>query len=300
MLKWDALLEWMTHLGSGRWGAYREAVAELSGSKDVELQDLCRTLRIVLSDLGHADFFVDGTRRWKIRKPALLGLQPSSGQAVLGGGRARHLVDAVSTAARAAGLDLSTADAGVGLSQVRVTGTALELSDVAVAAHIEYIPAASAFVASQLTPIREALGNAPMQEEPFNWTVRSWSFEAMGWAKGRLPKTAREYSNRYGVRRYMVEVRRGRLCEINKREAVFAAALLRRARITSYRADKQVLEVPLTAPLPDPFARAACLASGRISAVSGGRLRFQEVPPEAAAVLLVSLGQRHPLEGAIP
>lgn len=298
-MKWDALLDWMTHLGSGRWGAFREAVEELFGSEDFDLQDLCRTLRVALSDLGHADFFVDGTRRWRIRKPALLGVGSSSGEAVLSGGRTRRLVDSVMTAAGAAGLEVAVEDVGVGLSQVRVAGSFRELSDMAIAAEVEYIPNAAALVATQLTPIRDVLARAPLQEEPINWAVRSWSFEAMGWAEGRLPQTAREYSSRYGARRYMVAGRRGKLYEIDKREAVFAAALLRRERVAIYRLEERVLEVPLTAPLPDLFARAACLANGRIPTPTDGRLRFENISPEAGSVLLVSLGQRYPLEGAI-
>jgi hypothetical protein len=54
MRKWDLLLEWMTHLGSGAWEAFRGAVAELADD-DVDDQRLVRTLRITLSDLGHVE-----------------------------------------------------------------------------------------------------------------------------------------------------------------------------------------------------------------------------------------------------
>ena len=34
MKKWDVLLEWMTHLGSGTWEAFRRAVDELASDED--------------------------------------------------------------------------------------------------------------------------------------------------------------------------------------------------------------------------------------------------------------------------
>jgi len=297
---WDLLLEWMTHLGSGRWGAFRDAAAELSGAEDTDLRDMCRALRVALSDLGHVDFFVDGTRRWRVRRPALLGLLSNGGEALLAGGRTRRLMDALNTAAGEAGADVRVDEVGPGLSQVRVVGTAEQVSAVADTVDIEYIPAAASMIASQLTPMRRVLDRAPVQQEPFSWAVRSWSFEEMTWVDSRLRKTAREYFSKHGTRRCMVEVGRGRLREIERRHAVYAAALLRRRRIATYRVDEHLLQVPLTAPLPDLFARAACLASGQLPRLADGRLEFRDVPPDAASVLLVSLGQGHPLEGAKP
>ena len=95
----------MTHLGSGAWGTFREAVAELANSKsDPEEQEqaLYRTLRIALSDLGHVNFFVEGSRRWHVLRPALVALAEPI-EHLFVGGRTRSLVDRLTAAAMAVG-----------------------------------------------------------------------------------------------------------------------------------------------------------------------------------------------------
>jgi hypothetical protein len=294
---WELLLEWMTHVGSGRWSAFRDAAAELSGTEDDDLQNLCRSLRITLSDLGHADFFVEGTSRWYVRRPALLGLLSRDG-AVLSGGRTRRLVSSVTDAASEAGIPTTAVDLGGGVSQIQVPATPAKVADLARALGIEYVPAATNAISSRLTPVRRLMEQAPACAEPVNWAVRSWSFDSKEWVEGRLRKTAREYSSRHGVRRFMVEVGHGELREIEKREAIYAAALLRSWRILNYNAAERRLRAPLSAPLPDLHARAACLAGGSLPQVKDGFLVFGEVPPDAAFVLCVLLGQGHPLQGA--
>lgn len=296
-MNWELLLEWMTHVGSGRWSAFRDATAELSGAEDDDLQHLCRSLRVTLSDLGHADFFVEGTSRWQVRRPALLGLLSREG-AVLGGGRTRRLVGGLTGAASEAGIPTTVADLGGGVSQVRVTTTAAKLTDLARALGLECVPAATNAISSRLAPVRRVLEQAPACAEPLNWAVRSWSFDAKEWVDGRLPRTAREYLSRHGARRYMVDVGRGELREIEKREAIYAAALLRSWRILDYDTAERQLRVPRSAPLPDLHARAACLAGGSLPQMSDGFLVFNEVPPDVACVLFVLLGQGHLLQGA--
>lgn len=296
-MNWELLLEWMTHVGSGRWSTFRDAAAELSGAEDDDLQNLCRSLRITLSDLGHADFFVEGTSRWHVRRPALLGLLSREG-AVLGGGRTRRLVANLMDAASKAEIPTTVADLGEGVSQVQMAAPPVQLADLARALGIEYVPAATNAISARLIPVRRLLEQAPLCAEPMNWAVRSWSFDAKEWVVGRLRKTAREYSSRHGARRYMVDVGHGVLREIEKREAIYAAALLQSRRILDYDAAEGRLRVPRSAPLPDLHARAACLAGGNLPQPSNGFLMFAEVPPDAASVLFVLLGQGHPLQGA--
>lgn len=293
-MNWELLLEWMTHVGSGRWSAFRDAAAELSGAEDDDLQNLCRSLRITLSDLGHADFFVEGTSRWSVRRPALLGLLSREG-AVFGGGRTRRLLSSLTDAASEAGVRTAAVDLGSGVSQVQVAAPPARLADLARALGIEYVPAATNAISSRLTPVRRLLEHAPACAEPVNWAIRSWSFDSKEWVDGRLRRTAREYSSRHGARRYMVDIGHGELRELEKREAIYAAALLRSWRILDYDAAGNRLRVPRSAPLPDLHARAACLAGGTLPQTNDGFLVFGEVPPDAASVLCVLLGQGHPL-----
>lgn len=88
----------------------------------------------------------------------------------------------------------------------------------------------------------------------------------------------------------MVDVGHGELREIEKRQAIYAASLLRGCCILDYVAAERQLRVPCSAPLPELHARAACLASGNLPQVSDGFLVFEELPPNAASVLFVLLG----------
>jgi len=80
-----------------------------------------------------------------------------------------------------------------------------------------------------------------------------------------------------------------------KRESVYAWALLAGVPIISYDRDAQTLTVPFRAPIPEKFARAACLCSGDVPELSYGRLLYHDVPLDIAAVLMAELGHPRPL-----
>ena len=54
------------------------------------------------------------------------------------------------------------------------------------------------------------------------------------------------------------------------------------------------LSTPLFAPLPELYARAACLCSCRPAEVLNKRIVYSDITPEIAALLMVSAGQPHP------
>ena len=129
-------------------------------------------------------------------------------------------------------------------------------------------------------------------EEPINWAVSSWSFREARWVPGRGDRTLREYSNRHGMRRYLLSVDRGdSLREVEKRTGIYCAALMRKERIVNYSHRDHTLRVPIWAPLPAEHARAACLARGAPASREDGSLVFKGVDWDTAATLLASLGQ---------
>lgn len=297
-MNWDLLLEWMTHLGSGAWGAFRGAVAELANDEgDLDEQGLYRTLRIALSDLGHVDFFVGGSRRWHVLRPALVGLAGSS-EHLLVGGRTRSLVDRLAAAAVASRADVNLAPIIPGLSGVQVVGDPDALRAVAEGVGVEYLPNAGALLSAGLRSIRSSMETAELALEPVNWLVRSWSFQQKRWVAAKLDRTVREYSNRYGVRRHFVHLGRAGLREVEKRSSFYCAALLRNARVVRYCHEDRSLHVPRWAPLPEGYARAACLAGGRLGTVRGDEIVFEKVNPCVASTLLVGLGQGFPMPEA--
>lgn len=295
------LLEWMTHMGSGTWGAFRNAVDELYGNMgDRDDQAQYRQLRVALSDLGHADFFVDGSRRWQVRRPALVGLAGSETRHMLSGGRTSDLASRVADAAAAVGASVRS-DVVLGLPQTYLDGERLRLKQVAIDLGLEYLPNASAALAGQLPHVRDTFDAAREVAEPVNWSVRSWCFRVADWVPERRDRTVREYTNRYGVRRYLVGGGRRRpLREVEKRSAIYCAAMLRNQRLASYSYDTWELRVPVWAPPPEQHARAACLAGGTLPLVEAGNFVFANVDPRIAAALLVSLGQGFPVPEASP
>jgi hypothetical protein len=115
-----------------------------------------------------------------------------------------------------------------------------------------------------------------------------------------FPLTVREYSNRHGVRRYVVDVGRAGLREVEKRASVYCAALSRGVRIVRYSYEDRHLRVPRWAPLPEVYARSACLAGGRLGVLSNEEIVFENIDPCVASRLLVGLGQGFPMRTGKP
>ncbi|MDD9981584.1 MAG: hypothetical protein OXU81_09540 [Gammaproteobacteria bacterium] len=299
----DRLLEWMTHVGSGPWDAFREAADELD---DVESRDdaqkLHRVLRIALSDFGHADFFVNGSRRWRVRRPALAELTGSGGGHLFIGGRTRELLDQLKRLCRANGEACMTVrEEELAPSRVRIEGEPDCLREAAEQLGIQYLPKAAQTLAARLTPMRRTLNAAEEADEPINWCVRSWSFRNAHWMPGRDDRTIREYTNRYGQRRHLVSVDRGgTLKKVELRAGMYCAATVRGEQIAKYSSAEQTLRVPLWAPLPAEHARAACLSGGLAGSIGGGNLVFREIDWQTASTLLRSLGQAVPMPGTAP
>ena len=299
----DRLLEWMTHVGSGPWDAFREAADELDDGKiGGDAQKLHRTLRIALSDFGHADFFVNSSRRWRVRRPALAELVGDKGGHLLIGGRTRELVDRLQRLCGANGAaSMTILEEEIGPSQVRIEAEPDCLRDVADQLEIQYLPNAAQTLAARLPPIRRTLDAAEEAEEPINWSVRSWSFRNAQWMPGRDDRTIREYTNRYGQRRYLVSPDRGRtLKKVELRTGMYCAATVRGEQIAKYSSTDRTLRVPLWAPLPAEHARVACLSGGLAGSIEEGNLMFKEIDWRTASVLLQSLGQAVPMPGTAP
>lgn len=285
-------------MGSGHWGAFREAVAELADPDDPEMPVLAQKLRIALSDLGHVDFFVDGPRRWQVLRPALVGLAGSNAHLFVGG-RTRHLAEKLTSSLLEGGASVSITKINPGLARICLEGPQEILRATAKDLGLEYVPVASALLASRLLPLRHTIEWAPARPEPINWAVRSWSFESKAWIHGRFARTALEYTNRHGASRYMIDLGHAGLRDFNKRVSIYGAAFLKGRRIIRYCFERERLLVPRWAPLPEPYSRVACLAGGQLATVQEDDLVFESVTPNIASMLLIALGQGYPKHGDV-
>ncbi|MFN7970779.1 MAG: hypothetical protein U0166_00255 [Acidobacteriota bacterium] len=292
MKPWDLLLEWMTHLGSGAWGAFRDAVAELADDS-MDEQALLRMLRITFSDLGHVDFFVDGSRRWRVLRPAVVGLSQGPDH-LLAGGRTRSMLERLSQALGPVARVTDTENIR-GFSSIHVTGDADEVAAALEGTGIDYIALAGIKLAAGAASMRTVLDAGRPGHEPINWSVRSWSFEDRRWVSEPLERTVREYTPRHGDRRFMVHAGKLGLREIAKRESMYCAAILQGARFARFSCAERRLRIPRWAPLPEIYARAVCLSGGRLGALGGDDIIFGNVDPRVASTVLVGLGQGFPM-----
>jgi hypothetical protein len=292
-MNWDPLFHWMTHLGEGSWNGFKDAVARLAPQDD-ELDDLLVRLRLHLSDMSHAEFFVDCSRRWRVLPPVLAGLCARPDAAVLCGGRTPRLTSALAVAAEAAGCLVSSDDAADGPTTVSVSGDPSALSRAAAAVGLQFVGNYASTLCRQLIPVYELLERAPKEPAPMNWSRKSFDFDSMSLVEGFRPNSACECSPRRGLPRWYVHTRRGRLRPMPKREAIYTAAMLQQVTLLQYDLENRRLLAPVKAPPPELYSRVACLCDGRRGHVEGRLIVFEEVPPDTAAVLCVAAGQPHP------
>lgn len=300
-MKSDTLLHWMTHVGEGSWGQFRSAIAKLAGP-DADVAAIARTMRTSLSDLGDADFFVDGSQRWRIRPTVLGGLSLRPGAAVLVGGRTPDVIHALRNAAESHACRLTTQVDKAVPARVMVEGDRNVLLAVAATAGISFVDDLSLTVVANAVPIEVQVANAEVDRPPANWAARSFDFALMRWVDGLQERSACEYRSQYGPHRFYLHLRRGRFLRLPKRDAVFAAAALAGVPLIGYDGNSKTLSCSLATPLPELCARAACLCSGAPAEVREDRLLYKAVSAELARVLLVASGQSHAgrhLAGAI-
>ncbi len=292
-MNFDVLLYWMTHLGEGSWGSFRKAVRELA-PEQAESSDLFRNLRLHLSELGHVDFFVDKSQRWRVQSPILGGLVDRPEIALLCGGRTPTLLTIIEKVSKENHCKFLVIPSNNSPSQIQVEGSEKALRAVANSSGIQFVPSLATTLFGSLISIDRQLDEATEEQAPHNWAVRSFDLQQQKWVDNILPHTAREYSQTYGQPRYFVATSEDRLLALSKREAIYAAAMLRYILLARYSSDIHTLSVPFTAPLPENFSRIACLSSGKPSRYENGNIVYESLSPNIAALLLVGTGQPFP------
>lgn len=289
----DLLLTWMTHVGKGSWTSFRKAAVEIADEERDPLA-LCRRLRVGFSDLGFADFFVDGTQRWQILPPVLGGLAANSDAAVLYGGRTPALVEALRNAAEEYGGRLEEEVRRDRPTSIRVVGDTSRIASIAKRIGVVYEPKNARCVAEHAPFIPYVLKTARQEPAPLNWAARYFDFGVHTWVHRRLSNAACEFRPTHGASKYFVRRKSGKLLRMSKRESIYAAAMLKGLRLIEYEPSTMRLSVPLFAPMPTLFARAASLCTCRPAEIVGDRLVYVEVTFDVATLLMVAAGQPHP------
>ena len=289
----DLLLTWMTHLGEGSWGGFRKAAEEIAGG-DPDPLELSRALRVGLSDLGFTDFFVDGAQRWRMRPPVLGGLAAQEDVAALYGSRTPALVEALRNAAEAHGGSLEEEGLQDCPTSFRVVGERRVIAAISRLIEVAYEPDNGGRIAEDVPPIPCVLETAAQEPRPLNWKARSFDFGICAWVDGLFPNAACEFTPIHGPSKYYIRRKSGKLLRMPKRESLYAAAMLKGVRLIDYEPDTMKLSSPLFAPMPELYARAACLCACRPAQIINGRFVYCDVTPQVATLLMVAAGQPHP------
>jgi len=290
-MRWDPLIHWLAHVGQGTWASFKRAAASLS-APDTDIAVETGRLRMRLSDLAVAEFFFEDTGRWRALRPVLAASPHQPNEGFLCGVRTTRLTERLRACAQRKRCRFFELAVDGLFATVKIHGE--QLAEVAQEAGIAYEPDIGMRLASKLVPLDTAVRLARRRTPPRNWSTKSFDFHAMQWVDGLQPNTVIECTSPYQERAYFVQIGRDESLELPKREAVFAAAAMRRALLAHYDVARRELSTPARAPLPEPYARAACVAAGRPSILRGNRIVYEHVPPQLAAVLLVGLDHLPP------
>ena len=290
----DLLLTWMTHLGEGSWMSFRKAAEEIA-SEDRDPLELSRALRVGFSNLGFTDFFVDGTQRWRMLPPVLGGLTAN-----------RRMLPPCMEAAllllsRHCGMQLRRMEAGSKRKALqdcptsfRVVGERRVIAAISSHIGVAYEPDNGRRIAEDVPLIPCVLETAAQEQAPLNWKARSFDLGIRAWVDGLLPNAACEFTPIHGLSKYYVRRKSGKLLRMPKRESLYAAAMLKGVRLIDYELDAMKLSAPLFAPMPELYARAACLCACRPAQIINGRFVYCDVTPQVATLLMIAAGQPHP------
>ena len=145
-----------------------------------------------LSDLGHVDFFLEGSQRWRVRAPALAGLLPPARSAVLTGGRTPRLLATLADGAAANGCRVRSDGAEDRPACIHVDGDPGGLLAAAGAAGIPFIESYASVLSGLIDPIPRLVETAKVEEGPANWSVRSFDFDSLAWVEGLRERSACE------------------------------------------------------------------------------------------------------------
>lgn len=283
----EALLYWLSYFEKGPWAKLKSA---LQGYDNGEF-DLTM-LRSQLSDFGFVDFFVNGTKKWNVCQPQLVGLSSVGERALFVGARCPQIVEDLKKSAQANGVLIEARPQQNFPSHILLEGDQVQIRAIADALKLGFQTNWAKEESRKLPSVIKSLGIR--DAEPIGWDCQSFDLSKKQWGKEKLMESARWYKDRYGRSKFYFADKDGNLWEAKKREAVYISAWKQKVTIAHYDPLKQELRVPDRAPLPELFARVACLCSGIPSKFIERQIVYSGVTQDVATHILVLVGQPQP------
>jgi hypothetical protein len=285
----ELLLHWLSHRAKGTWEQFRTAVSAVgdSGEESSHPGNLARSL----SEMAHAQFFVGGSRRWRVFAPCIAGLQ-SSGHAVMVGARSTALMDALMRGCENHGVQYTSRALSNGLQQVHLAAESNEqIGAASESSALPYLPDFAMRLCGDLRTVTQQLDAAIPTSRPVNWKVRSFDLTEMSWVEEHLTDTAQEFTPTNGISRFALARRGHALVELDKRTATYAAAHINGVPLLQYDHAGGKLTFPQECPMPEPMARVAAMCSGSPSETVHKRRSYSDVRAEIASLLMATVGQ---------
>src|SRR4051812_43143958 len=153
----------MSHLGHGTWSMFRRAVKSLLAGEDENAGDM-RRLHMRFSDLGFAEFFIDGTDRWRAFRPVLAVSRVQPEWALLCGARTPRVERTVRKSASRLGAQTFELSVDGLFSMIKIHGSCLR--EVAEDAGIAFEPDMDRRLAKDLATLQTLMQRAPRRSPP--------------------------------------------------------------------------------------------------------------------------------------
>ncbi len=296
-MDYDLLLAYLSELGSGTWAKFRQGLDYLAGDERVYRSQVARQL----SALGHVEFAFYDDMRWSVCPPALAWLprrEEGAVVSVLCGARSQRLEDRLREEAKALGLraKVHAQPGGEGPKAVFIVASSRGEGDqLANRMDIASEHNAAGRLARCLPSLNRYEGLFAKAQEPTGFKIEAFDPDLLRWME--MPGTAEDGLYRYDYYEgWEYRLKADGQCLKTTRETGIHVLLRSRQRtILQYGRDNRELLVPVRAPLPDLYARAAVLSSGFLPSFSRtGDVpihRYGEVPAGIAQAILSKLGQ---------
>jgi hypothetical protein len=292
-MNYNLLLAYLTELGSGDWAKFRQAIEFLAGdNEDLYPSALARQLGM----LGHVEFAFSDEIRWSVCPPVLAWLPRRDVQvAALCGGRSQQLVDIICEQASKLDVQVKVVQQDEGPDAIFIAAQSRAMADeLAASADLVNEPNLAVRMARYLPSLGSYVQLCSESPEPSGYTVRAYDTDSLKWVE--VPEAVGEglYWYEYYRPEYRLKME-GRCLKTMREIGIYVLLRNRHRSVLRYDSSRRELSVPVRAPLPDLFARAATLSSGFLPSFqkpSGLPTHvYREVPASIARAIAAKLCQ---------
>lgn len=289
----DLLLDALSFMGSGSWGAFEALVADL-----VDQPWEATAIASDLSSLGHLDL----RRRpgsgqvvaWSVAPPALA--TTPGGRAFLAGFRNAPMVEALAGRAEAAGGRLAVEALPGQPARVAIDGLDAPVLQAMVAGLLDphgrellVVPGAAARLASTCLAMPGAWSLLEPATLGVDKDLEGFDLSTNRWRAVDAPSRPGAYRTRSSGTRYFVRDAAGTAVRAPHELAKLLAARQAGARLHAHDSGSSEFLSVLGCEPPGLLARALVACSGALPVARGGHLHHAGVPPSVAASVLAVL-----------